>query len=124
MIIGIGVDVIEIARIQQSIERFGDRFLTKIFTPDEIRFCAGRTGSARHFAAQFAAKEAVSKAMATGNAGDFEWRNVEVVYDETGKPEFRFYGVTKNALHGCGVFLSLSYSDNLVSASVIIEKNF
>lgn len=122
MITGIGVDVIEIERIRRSIDRFGSRFLTKIFTADEIEFCTGRAQASRHFAELFAAKEAVSKAMATGNTGDFGWLNVEVIYDKKGKPDVRFYNAMKRVIEGYTVFLSLSHSEHIVIACVMIEK--
>lgn len=122
MIHGIGIDIIEIDRIGQSIERFGERFLSKIFTPNEIRHCTAAERSDRHFATIFAAKEALSKAMATGNSGNFGWRNVEVVYDETGRPGFRLFRSTESALHGRSVLLSLSFSETLVVASAVIVQ--
>lgn len=123
MITGIGVDVIEIDRISRSIDRFGGRFLSKIFTAAEIEGCTGNAQSGRRFAELFAAKEAVSKAMATGNTGDFGWLNVEVIFDEKGKPGFRFYNAMEQVLEGCSVFLSLSHSEQIVIACVTIVRD-
>ena len=122
MIHGIGVDIIEIDRIQQSINDYGDVFLTKLFTPAEINYCTSKPFPTQHFAARFAAKEAFSKAISTGWAGDFEWKNVEIVNAPSGKPSFLFYGKTAEALKEHSVLLSMSHSDNTVVAFVVIEK--
>jgi holo-[acyl-carrier protein] synthase len=117
---GIGVDIIEIQRIQSSIEKFGDTFLRKIFTDTEIAYCRSRKNPAQHFAARFAAKEAVSKALATGWSGEFEWKNVEVMNELSGKPSVILHGITAQALEKSTVFLSLSHSDASVVAFAVI----
>jgi holo-[acyl-carrier protein] synthase len=121
MIKGIGVDVIEISRIYSSLERFGDSFADKVFTDREREYCNGKTNPAQHFAARFAAKEALSKALHTGWAGDFQWKNVEVINSPSGKPDLVLHGKTAEALSGANVHLSLSHSDSTVVAFVIIE---
>lgn len=121
MIQGIGVDIIEIQRIQSSIEKFGDTFLRKIFTDTEIAYCQARKNPAQHFAARFAAKEAVSKALATGWSGEFEWKNVEVMNELSGKPSVILHGITAQALKKSTVYLSLSHSDVSVVAFAVIE---
>lgn len=121
MIQGIGVDIIEIKRIQSSIEQFGDTFLRKIFTDSEIAYCRARKNPVQHFAARFAAKEAVSKALATGWAGEFEWKNVEVTNELSGKPNVLLHGSTAAALAKSVVHLSLSHSDMSVVAFAVIE---
>jgi holo-[acyl-carrier protein] synthase len=118
---GIGVDIIEIQRIQSSIEKFGDTFLRKIFTEDEIVYCRSRKNPAQHFAARFAAKEAVSKALATGWSGEFEWKNVEVMNELSGKPTVILHGTTAQALEKSTVYLSLSHSESSVVAFAVIE---
>jgi holo-[acyl-carrier protein] synthase len=85
-ILGIGVDIIEVDRIAMSIKRFGDRFLKKIFTPAERDYCSGRPLPAQHFAARFAAKEAVLKALGTGWTEQTSFREVEVVRAEGSAP--------------------------------------
>jgi len=122
MIHGIGVDIIEIDRIQNSIDEYGDVFLNKLFTSNEIIYCTSKPFPTQHFAARFAAKEAFSKAIATGWAGDFEWKNIEITNDPSGKPSFLFYGKTADGLKEHSVFLSMSHSDNTVVAFVVIEK--
>ncbi len=122
MIIGIGIDIIEIERIRRSIEQYADTFLSKLFTENEIRYCKSKAYPTQHYAARFAAKEAFAKAISTGWTGDFEWKNVEVKNDAIGKPSFELYGKTAEVLEGCSVFLSMSHSDTSVIAFVVIEK--
>jgi len=122
MIIGIGVDIIDIERIHKSIDEYGDIFLTKLFTEDEIKYCKSKAYPTQHYAARFAAKEAFSKAISTGWTGDFEWKNVEVKNDAVGKPSLELYGKTADVLKDCLVFLSMSHSDTSVIAFVVIEK--
>ncbi len=123
MISGIGIDIIEISRIERSIKEFGDSFLSKLFTDNEISYCKSKHFPTQHFAARFAAKEAFSKAISTGWSGGFEWKNVEVTNDTAGKPDFLFYGNTATLLQGYSIFLSMSHSDATVVAFVIIQKN-
>ncbi len=122
MISGIGIDIIEISRIERSIAEFGDTFLSKLFTDNEIKYCKSKHFPTQHFAARFAAKEAFSKAISTGWSGGFEWKNVEVTNDTAGKPDFLFYGNTATLLQGYSIFLSMSHSDATVVAFVIIQK--
>ena len=121
MIRGIGVDLIEIQRIQSSIDEFGETFLRKIFTDAEIAYCRSRKNPAQHFAARFAAKEAVSKALSTGWSGEFEWKNVEVTNELSGKPNVTLHGSTAEALKKSNVHLSLSHSETAVVAFAVIE---
>ncbi len=123
MINGIGIDIIEISRIEQSIAQYGDSFLSKLFTENEISYCKSKQFPIQHFAARFAAKEAFSKAVSTGWSGEFEWKNVEVKNDPAGKPDFILYGKTAETLSGYSVFLSMSHSDSSVIAFVVIEKH-
>lgn len=122
MITGIGIDIIEISRIEESITVYGDAFLAKLFTQNEIDYCKAKQFPVQHFAARFAAKEAFSKAVATGWSGEFEWKNIEVKNDPMGKPDFILYGKTAETLIGYEVFLSMSHSDTTVVAFVVIEK--
>ncbi len=123
MISGIGIDIIDISRIEHSIAQYGDTFLSKLFTDNEIQYCKSKQFPTQHFAARFAAKEAFSKAVSTGWSGEFEWKNVEVKNDPAGKPDLLLYGKTAETLHGYSVFLSMSHSDTSVIAFVVIEKN-
>lgn len=122
MIVGIGVDIIEIQRIQKSIDSFGESFLERIFTPGEIQYCSAKSDGAQHFAARFAAKEAVSKSLATGWRGDFSWKDIEVTNDVLGQPHIVLHGKLKDTLSHVSIFLSLSHSENHVVAMAIMEK--
>jgi holo-[acyl-carrier protein] synthase len=119
---GIGVDILEIRRIQRSIDSLGEAFLDKIFTPGEIRYCTTKHNAAQHFAARFAAKEAVGKALATGLRGDFSWKDIEVMNDELGQPHITLYGKLNEALAHVSMFVSLSHSETHVVAMVVMEE--
>jgi holo-[acyl-carrier protein] synthase len=121
MVKGIGVDIIEVSRIRQSVETAGDRFLQKIFTPEEIKYCKSKRNMYQHFAARFAAKEAVSKAMSTGWDKEFLWKDVEVMNDPSGQPRITLHGRAEQRLADCSVLLTLSHSDSHVVAMVLIE---
>jgi holo-[acyl-carrier protein] synthase len=122
MVQGIGVDIIEIDRIREMIERHGDRFLLKIFTETEIEYCRSKKIPFQHYAARYAAKEAFSKAIATGWRGEFRWRDIEVSNNEFGQPSITLYGKLADRLGTDKVLISMSHSDNTVIAFVIIEK--
>ncbi len=122
MIRGIGIDAIEIDRVRSTRERWGDRFLRKIFTAEELRYCLDRRNPDQHLAARFAAKEAVSKALSTGWSGIFRWQDVEVVNDALGKPDVRFLGQLGTNLRQRRVHLSLSHADTIVVAVAVIEE--
>ncbi|MEK9137214.1 MAG: holo-ACP synthase [Bacteroidota bacterium] len=121
MVKGVGVDILEIQRIQKSIDSLGQSFLEKIFTPAEITYCTAKHNTAQHFAARFAAKEAVSKALATGRRGDFAWKDVEVMNDTLGQPHITLSGKLKESLSHASIFVSLSHSESHVVAMVVIE---
>ncbi len=122
MIQGIGVDIIEIDRIRDVIDRHGDNFLQKIFTETEINYCRSRKISHQHFAARFAAKEAFGKALATGWRGEFNWKDIEVSNNELGQPSITLYGKLAEKIGKDRVLISMSHSDNSVVAFVVIEK--
>ena len=83
---GVGNDIIEIDRIEKSIERYGERFLNRIFTEKEIAYCKKRTMHARHFAGRFAAKESIAKALGCGIGKTLSWQDLEILNDLQGKP--------------------------------------
>jgi holo-[acyl-carrier protein] synthase len=121
MIKGIGVDIIEIGRIRSSIEQDGGRFLSKVFTDGEIAYCSARPNADQHYAARFAAKEAVSKALSTGWSGIFRWKDVEVTNAPSGQPLVTLHGDLRELLAGSRLMLSLSHSDSHVVAVAVIE---
>ena len=78
MILGIGTDVIEVTRIKQAIDKYGERFMRRLFTATEIEYCTARKNAALHYAGRFAAKEAAFKAMQRGWGGEISWKDVEI----------------------------------------------
>ena len=124
MIIGIGIDIIEISRIKKSIEKYGDHFLQKIFTPGEIEYCESKASKYQHYAARFSAKEAVAKAMSTGWNNEFSWQNIEVFNEPTGMPYIRLTGKLESFLaDGKELKISMSHSQDYTICVAIIYKS-
>lgn len=116
MIKGIGIDIIEIDRIKEVVEKYGDNFLSKIYSDKEINYCRNRkTFKYPELAARFAAKEAYSKAVGTGMAG-FNWREIEISNNSSGKPFILLKGKKKSKVH-----VSLSHSRDYAVAFVTLE---
>jgi holo-[acyl-carrier protein] synthase len=125
MIVGIGVDIVENARIEHSLERFGERFLHRIFTAGEIEYCQSMKYPSRHFAARFAAKEAVSKAFGTGIGKAMGWRDIDVHRHGSGQPFVVLEGGAKQLAAERGVsavWISLSHTDHHAAAMIVIEQ--
>jgi holo-[acyl-carrier protein] synthase len=125
MIVGVGTDLMEIARIQQSIARFGERFLQRIFTSSEIRYCQRKKNAAESFAARFAAKEAGAKALGTGISHGVTWLEFEVAREPSGKPSLQLSGRAADRARTLGVTrisLSLTHSRDTALAVVIMES--
>jgi holo-[acyl-carrier protein] synthase len=123
-VIGIGVDLIECARIQRSIDRFGDRFLHRVFTDGEIEYSMSMKFPARHLAARFAAKEAVSKAFGTGIGKAMGWRDIDIRKKSSGEPFLIFGGGAKILAQGRGVtnaLITLSHSEQHAVATIVLE---
>ena len=118
----IGVDMAEVERIRDMIERHGDRFLKRVFTDSEIAYCRQKATYAQNFAARFAAKEAVFKAAGTGLVVGMNWRDVEVINDEYGRPLVRLCGTTADMLKGKTIHLSLSHTAQAAIAMVVAEE--
>jgi len=121
-IIGLGLDATDIGRITDTIARYGDRFLRRIFTDDEVAYCTRRRVPAIHFAGRFAAKEAAMKALGTGHTQQVLWRDVEVVR-RGGPPQLRFHGGAArrfDAIGGRSSLLTITHSDALAMAQVLI----
>ena len=119
---GIGVDVVDVQRIKGVLEKQGKVFMNKIFSDMEVTYCKTHQKSYIHFAARFAAKEAVAKAMRTGWSGAFHWRDIEVVNDQSGAPHILLSRDVAKALEQYTVHLSLSHTDNTVVAFVVLES--
>lgn len=125
MIVGVGTDIIEIARFKAAMTRQGERLLERVFTPAERRYCEGKMNRVAHYAARFAAKEAVLKALGTGWSGGIRWTDVEVVHRHVGKVDVRLAGAAakrSKALEAAGVHLSISHSDKYATAVAVIES--
>ena len=124
MIVGSGIDLVEIARIQRSMERFGSRFLDRVYTEAEQEYCRRKHNAAESFAARFAAKEAAAKALGTGISQGVSWLDIEVVRNPGGKPELRFLGRAGQRaarLGVCRTALSITHTSALAMASVVLE---
>jgi holo-[acyl-carrier protein] synthase len=122
MITGIGIDVIQNDRIRDSIQRFGDRFLHRIYTEGEIEYCKKCAQPEIHYAARFAAKEAAFKALGTGWAAGVKWKDVEIERLPSGKPELHLHGEALGHAASAGAkrfYVSLTH-DRLVSCAVVI----
>jgi len=124
MIVGTGVDLAEVPRIRASIERFGEKFITRIFTSGEIAYVERKANKYERYAARFAAKEAGMKAIGTGWRHGVTWKDFEVTNLPTGKPTLRFHGVAAeiaNRLGVTNVALSITHTAELGMAHVILE---
>ena len=124
MLIGTGIDLVEIDRIAHSIEKYGDRFLEKVFTQGEIAYCRRKKNFAESFAARFAAKEAGAKALGTGIQHGVMWKELEVRRQPGQRPVLHFSGRALEIAERLGVqrvSLSLTHTDTLAMASVQLE---
>lgn len=127
MIVGIGIDRIEIRRIEQTLARFGTRFTMRLFTERERALCDGRRLRAASYAKRFAAKEAAAKALGTGMRQGVAWRDLEVVSHPSGKPSLMFHGEARMQFNRLTAsqgqaHLSLSDDEGTAIAFVIVEK--
>lgn len=124
MILGSGIDLVEIGRIHDSVERFGKRFLDRIFTSAEQGYCLRKRRSAESLAARFAAKEAGAKALGTGISRGVNWLDIEVVREPGGRPTLRFHGRAAEIaarMRVANVALSLTHGSDVAVASVVLE---
>ena len=125
MILGTGVDIAEVARIRESIERFGDRFLHRIFTDDEVSYCERKASRFESYAARFAAKEAGMKALGTGWSRGVRWRDIEVVRPKGQRPTIQFHGEAAAIAAKLGtknIALSITHTSEQALAHVILEN--
>jgi len=121
-IIGLGFDATDIDRVADVIERYGQRFLERIFTDVEIAYCTKRRVPAIHFAGRFAAKEAGMKALGTGHSRGVLWRDVEVIR-HNGPPQLQFHGGARrrfDQMGGVSTLLTITHSDDLAMAQVLL----
>ncbi len=126
MIVGLGTDLIEVARIEASIRRFGDRFLQRVFTEAEVAYCLRkRASAAESFAARFAAKEAGAKALGTGISRGVSWREIEVQRQPGEAPTLHWSGRAADRAAAMGVrraSVSLTHSRSAAMAVVVLEN--
>ena len=123
MIFGIGVDVVENARIRQSIDRIGDPFLDRVFTSKEREYCDAMRYPDRHYAARFAAKEAIAKAFGTGIGENLNWRDMEILRRDSGEPFVVMSGIGKEfakskRIHQ--IMISLTHTDHYAAANAVV----
>jgi len=122
-VIGVGIDLVEIARAERMLARKGDQALERILTPGERAYVGGKAQPARHFAARFAAKEAAYKALqALPGARAIGWQDIEVVSTESGRPLVTLHGLAREVARGITLHLSLTHTDLTAGAVVIAES--
>lgn len=124
MIVGSGIDLTEIGRIRNSVDRFGERFLNRVYTRAEQAYCLRKRNAAESLAARFAAKEAGAKALGTGISQGVNWLEIEVVRELSGRPTLAFYGRALERAQKMGVqhaALSLTHTKEMAMASVVLE---
>jgi holo-[acyl-carrier protein] synthase len=124
MILGIGVDLCEVDRIEAAIARHGERFLTRIYTPAERAYCESKTNRTERFAGRFAAKEAAMKALGTGWRRGVAWRDFEVARAASGQPVIVLHGVAREIADKQGVkraLVSITHVKSMAMAQVVME---
>jgi len=124
MILGTGIDLCEVSRMVAKVQAPADEFVNQVFLSGEIAYCGTKRHPAQHFAARFAAKEAVVKALAgTGGVGSF-WQDIEITNEQDGRPVVRLHGRAKELADALGVrrvFVSLTHTRDLAAATVVLE---
>ena len=125
MIVGSGIDLVDIERIQQAMDRYGARFLDRVFTGNEQAYCLRKRNAAESLAARFAAKEAGAKALGTGISHGVSWLEIEVVREPSGRPTLSFHGRAAQfaeRLKATHAALSLTHTATVAMASVVLEN--
>jgi len=123
MIIGIGIDIIEIERIKKSIDTLGDSFLNRIFTQNEIDYCIVKPNRYQHFAARFAAKEAIYKSLANEWKTGVTWKSIEITNEKNGLPVVKFFDKLKEFIsEDKEIKISISHSENYVTSVAIMYR--
>jgi len=125
-VLGVGTDIIECLRIAQMIERHGELFLTRVYTPLEIEYCSARKASTQHYAGRFAAKEAVLKALGTGWTRGLHWRDIEVQNELGGKPNVKLGGGARDLCEKLGIseiLISISHCRTHATAYALAVGN-
>ena len=125
-VLGVGTDIIECLRIAPMIERHGELFLTRVYTPLEIEYCSARKASTQHYAGRFAAKEAVLKALGTGWTRGLHWRDIEVQNELGGKPNVKLGGGARDLCEKLGIseiLISISHCRTHATAYALAVGN-
>ncbi len=124
MIESLGIDLIEIKRVKTVLEKWGKRFLQRVYTPREVEYCSRKRHPETSLAGRFAAKEAVMKALGTGLSSGVTWKDIEVINDGKGKPEVSVHGKTKRILGKRKILISISHTkEDAIAQAVIINQN-
>jgi holo-[acyl-carrier protein] synthase len=124
MIVGLGIDMAEVDRIEAAIRRYGERFLRRVYTEAEVSYCQSKGNRFERFAGRFAAKEAAMKAIGTGWKRGVTWRDFEVTREASGRPGIRLSGVAAQVAGRLGAkraLLSITHSNSVAIAQVILE---
>ena len=125
MIFGTGIDIIEVGRIKNSIQRYADRFEKKVFTQKEIDYCDSQADPAKHFAARFSVKEAVLKCFGTGVTGGISWKDIEIDKQQSGQPVLNLHGKGKKLFEKLKlkhIHISITHDKSYAVAHAIAEK--
>ena len=117
---GIGIDIIEVSRIKNLMDKYGDKFFQRILTEKEIAYCKSYPNPEVHFAGRFASKEAYSKAIGTGVSKDFKWKDIEILNDKRGKPHI--HNIIKNEYSLYHFEISISHTKDYGCAVVVCEE--
>jgi holo-[acyl-carrier protein] synthase len=126
ILLGLGCDVIEVSRIRGVLERQGERFLARVFTDEEKAYCSAKAHPHPHYAARFAAKEAISKCFTTGIGAELSWRSMSIYHGERGEPLVRLDEKAQALLKeigGTGVMISLSHTETVAMAVAAIIRS-
>ena len=125
MILGVGIDLVEVARIEKAYTKFGERFVERVLLPDEAKYCLSHRRPAHFIAGRFAAKEAVSKALGTGIGASLGWHDIEVRRKETGEPYLILHGKGEELLlakKANVVHISITHTDVTAAAVAVVER--
>ncbi len=123
MIEAVGIDLVEIQRIEESVNRYGERFTDRVFTPWEIQYCRSKINPMLSYAGRFAVKEAVFKAVGTGFSEGVKWKSVEVVNDRKGQPQVRLGKAIRDHIGDKNILISLSHTkDHAVAVAILIGE--
>lgn len=125
MILGIGLDMVEIQRVKAALDRFGDRFALRVLLPQEWEYCSQQKDPSLSLAGRFAAKEATSKAFGVGIGSRLSWTDLEVIRDALGKPSLALHGAAlrlMESMEAKGTHLSITHTERTAAAMVILEN--